>query len=518
MHSPASLLRVRPVTLVAALLTSSLASLAHAQGSLRSVSVPLPSNLDQVVRDRTAATQLGKALFWDQQAGGDGQTACASCHFHAGVDSRVTNTVHPGHNHRFDSGRVPGSTVTQADFPLADDDILGSSGIVAARFLGLDPSAGVPADVFEPIDDGVFFPNRQITERNSPSTLMAVFYTDNFWDGRAKSTFNGVDITGSSSARVLVAQQGRLVPQLLQLSPASAASQSVGPPMSPVEMTCAGRSFAMMGRKLLGRQPLGMQVVARDDSALGSLSMAPLPGLSVSYQDLIRAAFREQYHSSTARTSDGYTQMEANFPLFWGIANLLYNASLIPDQTPQDRFAEGVTDALSPSQRRGAELFRGKARCDQCHGGPEFTAASIRNGNNGRAFANIGITDQVTDPGRGRGMFKSPTLRNIELTGPYFHTGKYLTLRQVVDFYDRGGDFNNADKDSQVRHLGLSEQEKTDLVAYMLSLTDDRVRFERAPFDHPSLALPNGTPLPSVGAGGRAAPIGRYLDADPFRR
>jgi len=222
--------------------------------------------------------------------------------------------------------------------------------------------------------------------------------------------------------------------------------------------------------------------------------------------------------SSTARTGDGFTQMEANFTLFWGIANMLYNASMVPDQTPQDRFAEGVLDALSPSQRRGAELFRGKARCDQCHGGPEFSAASIRNGNNGRAFANIGITDQTTDPGRGRGMFKSPTLRNVELTAPYFHTGKYLTLRQVVDFYDRGGDYDNVDKDAQVRRLGLTEGEKTDLVAYLLSLTDDRVRFERAPFDHPSLALPNDTPLPSVGAMGRTSPIGRYLDADPFQR
>jgi cytochrome c peroxidase len=501
-----------------ACLLAGLAGLAQAQGSLRNIPVPLPANLDQVVKDRFAATQLGKALFWDQQAGGDGQTACATCHYHAGVDARVTNTVHPGHNHRFDSGRTPGSTVTAADFPLAGDDILGSQGIVASRFLGLDPNAGAAADLFVPFDDGVFFPQRQITERNSPSTLMAIFYTDNFWDGRANSTFNGVDISGSSKAVVYVNQGGNLVTESMQWRPASAASQSVGPPMSPVEMTCAGRSFAMMGRKLLGRQPLAQQLVARDDSSLGSLSMAPLNGLSVSYQDLIRAAFRDPFHSSTARTSDGFTQMEANFTLFWGIANMLYNASMVPDQTPQDHYAEGVLDALSPSQRRGAELFRGKARCDQCHGGPEFTAASIRNGNNGRAFANIGITDQTTDPGRGRGMFKSPTLRNVELTAPYFHTGKYLTLRQVVDFYDRGGDYDNVDKDAQVRRLGLTEGEKTDLVAYLLSLTDDRVRFERAPFDHPSLALPNDTPLPSVGATGRTSPIRRYLDADPFQR
>jgi cytochrome c peroxidase len=115
-------------------------------------------------------------------------------------------------------------------------------------------------------------------------------------------------------------------------------------------------------------------------------------------------------------------------------------------------------------------------------------------------------------------MFKSVTLRNIELTGPYFHTGKYLTLRQVVDFYDRGGDFNNKDKNSQVRRLGLTEQEKTDLVAYMVSLTDERVRYERAPFDHPSLVLPGSAPLPAVGREGRSQPIGTFLNADPFAR
>ena len=66
--------------------------------------------------------------------------------------------------------------------------------------------------------------------------------------------------------------------------------------------------------------------------------------------------------------------------------------------------------------------------------------------------------------------------------------------------------------------LGLTEGEKQDLVAFMLALTDERVRYSRAPFDHPSLNLPDGVPLPAVGAGGRAQPIRRFLDADPFQR
>jgi hypothetical protein len=144
--------------------------------------------------------------------------------------------------------------------------------------------------------------------------------------------------------------------------------------------------------------------------------------------------------------------------------------------------------------------------------------AAIDGGNGGRAFANIGPTPQGLDSGLRRGNSKTPSLRNVDLTGPDFHTGRYLTLRQVVDFYDRGGEVDNRDKDSQVRRLGLREGEKRDLVAFMLALTDERVRYLRAPFDHPSLNLPDGVPLPAVGAGGRQQPVRRFLDADPFQR
>jgi len=57
--------------------------------------VPLPENLDQFLKSRKAALQLGKALFWDMQIGSDGVQACASCHFHAGADSRSVNQLNP---------------------------------------------------------------------------------------------------------------------------------------------------------------------------------------------------------------------------------------------------------------------------------------------------------------------------------------------------------------------------------------------------------------------------------------
>jgi hypothetical protein len=124
-----------------------------------------------------------------------------------------------------------------------------------------------------------------------------------------------------------------------------------------------------------------------------------------------------------------------------------------------------------------------------------------------------GVAEQGTWPFVNRvnrfGAFKAPQLREVELTGPYFHNGGKLTLRQVVDFYVRGGDFpvtNAHHRDFNILNLNaelqsdLSEDEKVALVDFLLELTDDRVAFERAPFDHPQLVLPlDGTAPESDG-------------------
>jgi cytochrome c peroxidase len=101
------------------------------------------------------------------------------------------------------------------------------------------------------------------------------------------------------------------------------------------------------------------------------------------------------------------------------------------------------------------------------------------------------------------GAFKTPSLRNVELTAPYFHNGGTLTLRQVMDFYNRGGDFkeeNSADIPPDITELGLTPLEKDQLVAFMRALTDDRVRYHKAPFDHPQLMVPNGHLVDAQGA------------------
>jgi len=124
-----------------------------------------------------------------------------------------------------------------------------------------------------------------------------------------------------------------------------------------------------------------------------------------------------------------------------------------------------------------------------------------------------GVAEQGTWPMVNRvnrfGAFKAPQLREVELTGPYFHNGGKLTLRQVVDFYVRGGDFpvtNSNHRDFNIFNLNaelqadLDENEKVALVDFLLELTDDRVALEAAPFDHPQLILPlDGTAPESDG-------------------
>jgi hypothetical protein len=79
-------------------------------------------------------------------------------------------------------------------------------------------------------------------------------------------------------------------------------------------------------------------------------------------------------------------------------------------------------------------------------------------------------------------------LRNVELTGPYFHTGSKSTLEQIVDFYTVGGDYFSG----SLRRWGPDPSERAAMPAFMKAFTDDRVRFERAPFDHPELCVSIG--------------------------
>ena len=96
-----------------------------------------------------------------------------------------------------------------------------------------------------------------------------------------------------------------------------------------------------------------------------------------------------------------------------------------------------------------------------------------------------------------QGAFKVPSLRNVDLTGPYFHNGSVGTLTQMMDFYTRGGNFPKANAKNLhpaiVELFQLQDQEGLHraMVAFLKTLTDERVQNEQAPFDHPELFVPN---------------------------
>jgi cytochrome c peroxidase len=114
------------------------------------------------------------------------------------------------------------------------------------------------------------------------------------------------------------------------------------------------------------------------------------------------------------------------------------------------------------------------------------------------------------------GAFKVPNLRNVTLTGPFFHNGGQGTLQQVVEFYNRGGDFaieNLGDTAPNINPLGLNAQQIDDIVAFLGALTDDDVRCKRAPFDHPEVILNEGHQTKSDGTGQQAKDKITIIDA-----
>ena len=692
--------------------------------------VPLP-DLDGIVTDMAGAVALGKALFWDMQVGSDNQS-CASCHFHAGSDNRTKNQLTPGllrvddptrepdPDHTFGdangltgSGRIagPNYNLRPDDFPFfrleneldrnspvafETNDVVSSQGSFGGFLLVEDPNparfpdfCGRPdSEIFEV--DGV--PVRKVEPMKTPTVINAVFNHRSFHDGRANNVFNGIDPFGprNANARVVVLDGNNPSLEVLALINASLASQAVGPPLNDFEMACAGRTFPDLGRGLLPLRALATQRVHQNDSVLGDASGLRHEsgiGLVGTYEDLIRQIFDSRYWGAQGTfrvdvqegqepqlVSDpaGHTQMELNFSMFFGIAVMLYQATLVSDQAPYDDFMElnpnlrnfgqgtiagaqvAFVDGFGQRELLGLDVFLNKGLCYECHNGPTFSSATVRQrGIIDRpedefpepiermpmlvdaelepleddvalydgGFYNIGVRPTLETLGVGGvdpfgiplsfsrqaaegnlvdeiefdpdlfevpgdiepgervavdGAFKTPNLRNVELTAPYMHNGGMSTLRQVMDFYNRGGNQRNVDRPGvvcpevdgetisdtsgfgdqgdfsdchnihpSIMPLDLTEEEIDAVIAFMLALTDPRVRFKQAPFDHPELRVSNGHPgnqfsvipvavepkensfddvraldsfriIPAVGAEGSLAPLRTFLRLNHF--
>lgn len=310
-----------------------------------------------------AKIELGRKLFFDAQLSADGKVSCASCH----------------------------------DPKLAFGDA-------------------------KPVAEGI---GGKLGTRNSPSLLNAMFYPNQFWDGRAE----GLE------------------------------DQAIQPLTNPIEMGNASYD----------------QVVAR---------LKTLPEYRAEFQVVFGGEV------TIARV---------------GQAISAYERTLVSGDSPFDRFNAGDQSAMSDAAKRGLTVFRGRGRCSRCHtfseALPFFTDFQYHNtgvamndprfDKLSRIAFDVVDTEQAKEVidrlaqqpggeelGRVRfsyvvfdiGAFRTPTLRNIALTAPYFHDGSARTLADVVKFYNEGGKQNVA-REWDLAPLALTDQEQRDLVAFLESLT-----------------------------------------------
>jgi cytochrome c peroxidase len=166
-----------------------------------------------------------------------------------------------------------------------------------------------------------------------------------------------------------------------------------------------------------------------------------------------------------------------------------YVRRLQPFNSDFDRYIQGDTSAMTESQISGFNLFMGKAQCGTCHFAPLFNGlipplyaqtefeilGTTTTGDFTAIDSDLGRFETQPTPYY-RGAFKTPTVRNSAVTAPYMHHGTFGTLEKVVEFYDKGGaagmGLTSANQSLSASPLRLSDQEKTDIIAFLHALTD----------------------------------------------
>lgn len=147
-----------------------------------------------------------------------------------------------------------------------------------------------------------------------------------------------------------------------------------------------------------------------------------------------------------------------------------YQRALVPGPSPYDRYVAGDPTALTPAAERGLKVFT-RNRCFGCHRGPDLTDNLFHSVGWGVDQPSPDVGRQaVTGKDKDFAAFKTPTLRNIAETAPYFHDGRAATLEAVVDYYNQGG-HPHAQLDFRVRKLNLSTEQRSDLVTFLRALS-----------------------------------------------
>lgn len=140
-------------------------------------------------------------------------------------------------------------------------------------------------------------------------------------------------------------------------------------------------------------------------------------------------------------------------------------STIIAPVAPFDRWVEGDEQALSDTEKRGFLIFLGKGGCAACHTGWRFSDSKLYD---------IGLPSPIknpTDKNDRRFFFKAVGLRNIADRPPYMHTGTLKSLREVIEFYNRGGDAQRPSKSDRIHPLNLSDEEMTQLEAFLRTLS-----------------------------------------------
>ncbi len=390
---------------------------------------------------------LGMTLFFEEQLSSTGTVACATCHDFArgGADPRTATARNPG---------ADGLLFTA-------DDQRGSPGVALV----------LPSGSLLPLPRSGFGP--AITGRRAPTVINSGYHTHLQYDGSKQS--------------------------LEQLVPA--------PLFNTVEMGHAGRTWN--------------DVITRVSNAVPLVLASNLPPrlqnfvAGQSYPALFQAAF------GTA----GVTQQ--------GIVNAIacYLRTLNSDQSKYDLVLHNQA-TLTAQEQLGLQLFNspanGAVACSACHGdfdndvlqqGPiagQMQTVSFSTGYFSSpipvfmVFHNTGVRPPIEDLGRQNvtqvagdaGHFRVASLRNVELTAPYFHNGSAETLADAVQLYNRGGDFHtNQAPSTGPRNYTAAEVDA--LVAVMRTLTDPRVAAGVQPFDRPTLGSQNGRLVTAIGQGDR---------------
>jgi cytochrome c peroxidase len=285
----------------------------------------------------------------------------------------------------------------------------------------------------------------QVTGRKSRSYVDASYSQFLFWDGRATPVFSD-PISGA-----VVLQNG-----------AALESQVLGPPVNSAEMAHSFRDWNDVANRVSVSSPLAL-------TASMPTGLRDWIG-ERNYPDLFAEAF-------------GSPEVT---PARIAMAIATFERTVYSDRTPFDAAVSQIAP-LTQAEARGQAVFN-QSQCNVCHAGTLFSDD---------VFHNIGLRPQNEDTGRFQvtgnpvniGEFRTPSLRNVQLRGPYMHNGHFATLEEVVEFYNRGGDFNASNiNHNLIRPLNLTPQQEADLLAFLRRpLTDPRVASATAPFDRPTL-------------------------------